>query len=455
MELPADFLRSLDGLPGCDPRGLAAALDTAPEVSVRFNPYKIAEKPEGDQVPWCRYGFYLDERPSFTLDPAFHGGAYYVQEAGSMFIEHLMRAAFGQDGCEGLRVLDLCASPGGKTTLLSTLVGLEGVVVANEAIRQRVAPLIENAVKWGLGNVLVTHNDPAAFGAIRHAFDAVVVDAPCSGEGMMRKNDRARSEWSPANILLCAARQRRILSDAWDALRPGGVLLYSTCTFNRAENEENVAWMMEEFDCQGVEVATDPAWGIVRSEVTAADRTATVFRFYPGQARSEGFFAAALRKPEGKAREKLPPPRGIAILEASKKEAQELSRWTDQPEFMRFVRIGEDFFGFYAAQYPFIKQLSERLAVVYSGVGMGRLFHGVLKPEHALALFSGLSADAAPRAVLDRDQALAYLRRRDVDASLFTEGNNLACFDALPLGWAKRIGLRVNNLYPKESAIRM
>ncbi len=240
--LPEEFLRRV-------PPELAAALDGTPPVSVRFNPFKVSDRPEGlRQVPWCRYGYYLDERPQFSLDPAWHAGAYYVQEASSMFVGELA----GDIG--GLRVLDLCAAPGGKTTLLSTLTGLDGLVVANEPIRARAQVLADNVARWGLGNVVVTNNDPSHFAGFRDWFDVVLVDAPCSGEGMFRRNPESRGEWSEANVVLCARRQRRILGDILAVLKPGGRLIYSTCTFNRAENEENVEWLIDELGGEAVDV---------------------------------------------------------------------------------------------------------------------------------------------------------------------------------------------------------
>ena len=245
MTLPLPELfrsRTTESLGTSEAERLFAALDNGESpVSIRFNPYKIGSQPEGRQVPWCRYGYYLDERPQFTLDPAFHGGAYYVQEASSMFLEAIFRQIFEPDAAP--RILDLCAAPGGKTTLLSTLAGAEGLVVANEVIRQRASVLAANAVKWGIGNIVVTNNDPAHFAPFEHYFDLIAVDAPCSGEGMFRKDPAARTEWSEQGVKLCAARQRRILSDIWGSLRPGGILIYSTCTFNAAENEENIAWL--------------------------------------------------------------------------------------------------------------------------------------------------------------------------------------------------------------------
>ena len=291
VSLPDPFCRMIESQLGLEAAAaLFESLQSEPPVSVRYNPYKLREGAERwgteqEVVPWCRYGRYLASRPQFTLDPLFHAGAYYVQEAASMFLEQIFRSVFdGQR--EALRVLDLCAAPGGKTTLLSTLVGTKGVVVANEVIRSRATILADNVRRWGIGNTVVTSNDPAHFSAFHHVFDAVVVDAPCSGEGMFRKDPASRSEWSEQNVKLCAARQRRILEDVWDALRPEGILVYSTCTFNRLEDEENVAWLCERYDCTPVEIAVDPQWGIVCGEVQGIP----TFRFFPGRTKSEGFF---------------------------------------------------------------------------------------------------------------------------------------------------------------------
>ena len=240
---PEAFARRIEEQLGTrQARLLLDALDGDPVVSVRYNPYKTTSKPALEPVPWSRYGFYLTERPSFTLDPSLHGGAYYVQEASSMFLE----AVFGAiaDSEAPLRILDLCAAPGGKTTLLSSLAGPESLIVANEPVRARAAVLSDNVRRWGIGNVVVTSADPARFAPFGHYFDLILVDAPCSGEGMFRKDRESRRQWSESGAELCAARQRRILGEAWDALRPGGALIYSTCTFNPAENEQNVRWLL-------------------------------------------------------------------------------------------------------------------------------------------------------------------------------------------------------------------
>ena len=254
---PADFINVLHESAGPQrAERVLVALAAEPEVSVRVNPFKLTLAAlrehfgpiAGDPVAWApEEGFYLRERPTFTLDPLFHAGAYYVQEASSMYVGVLFDRAVTQLGrTSGLRVLDLCAAPGGKSTQLLSRLDDTSFLVANEVVPARATVLAENIARWGCSNVAVTNSDPSAFTALRGYFDLAVVDAPCSGEGMFRKDERAVAEWSPDNVRLCAARQRRILGDVWPAVAPGGFLIYSTCTFNRMEDEDNVAWICEE-----------------------------------------------------------------------------------------------------------------------------------------------------------------------------------------------------------------
>ena len=455
MTLPLPELfrsRTTESLGTSEAERLFAALDNGESpVSIRFNPYKIGSQPEGRQVPWCRCGYYLDERPQFTLDPAFHGGAYYVQEASSMFLEAIFRQIFEPDAAP--RILDLCAAPGGKTTLLSTLAGAEGLVVANEVIRQRASVLAANAVKWGIGNIVVTNNDPAHFAPFEHYFDLIAVDAPCSGEGMFRKDPAARTEWSEQGVKLCAARQRRILSDIWGSLRPGGILIYSTCTFNRDEDEgaleRMLGWAGDEA-AQAGEVAVEASWGIVCGRV-GAFRT---FRFYPHRARGEGFFAAVVRKAfDAGGRCRTPKARRTVFASVDRAAAAELRRWVNSPERMCFVTVADTCYGYYVAQAEAVKALAEALPVIYSGVAMGQLFKGRLRPDPALAFFCGLNRDAVPAAELDEEQTLRFLRRQEIGAGPFAEGINLVCARGRALGFAKRIGNRVNNMYPNSLRI--
>lgn len=459
MTLPANFVeRVLRDLGEQEGAALCAALDAAPPVSVRLNGAKCAGPEAGEllerlgvsgPVPWSDGGYYLAARPSFTRDPAFHAGAYYVQEAASQFVGRLLAGV----ETRGARILDLCAAPGGKTTLYASLAGPEGLVVANEIDRRRAQVLADNVRKWGTGNVAVTTCDVRFLGDLEGWFDVVAVDAPCSGEGMFRKDADARAEWSEGNVRLCAARQDAILREAWRALRPGGTLIYSTCTFNRDEDEGTLermlAWAGDEVS-QAAEPDVDPAWGIVCGRV-GNFRT---YRFYPHRTVGEGFFAAAARKaPDAGGRCRTLKSRRMPVAPVDKAAAGELSRWVREPERMRFGVAGDTFYGWYAAQADALRMLSGVLPVIYSGVAMGQSFKGRLKPDPALAFFAELNRNAVPVAEPDDEQVLAYLRRQEVAADAFREGVNLVCCRGLALGFAKRIGARVNNMYPNSLRI--
>lgn len=452
--LPVEFINSLHGiLPAAEVAELCdAILESQPVTSIRFNPFKIQQRPEGRQVPWSRYGYLLDERPSFTLDPMFHAGAYYVQEASSMFVEHIYRSVVGER--KGVRLLDLCAAPGGKSTLYSTVAGLDGLVVANEVIRPRAMALADNIQRWGLGNVVVTNNDPSHFSGFRNWFDVVAVDAPCSGEGMFRKDPKAREEWNPELVSMCAARQRRILADIWGALKPGGTLIYSTCTYNRQENEENIEWLCSEYDCEGAEIEVPEEWNIVTGTVSSIDsENIPTFRFYPHRLEGEGFFAAVIRKGGQGERPIAPKPRRSVFSDIPKGLLREVTPWVNQPEFMRFAEVAGNIFAYYESTFADTRTVSENLSAITSGVMMGQAFSGKLKPEHPLALFHDIDTETIPQAELPVDAALDYLRKQNVDTSYFSEGINLVTSDGFPIGWAKRIGNRVNNMYPKELRI--
>ena len=265
-------------LPPGEAHLLLAAQDTPPPVSIRLNPRKTANAfPGTEEVPWCPNGRYLPQRPSFTADPLFHAGAYYVQEASGMALWQLK--PFLQT-INAPRVLDACAAPGGKSTLLLDIMPEDGLLVSNEIIRSRVPVLAENLARWGCSNVVVSQNDPASFSGLPDYFDLIAVDAPCSGEGMFRKDPEARKEWSPAHVEFCAQRQRRILNDLWPALKPGGLLLYSTCTFNRKEDEDQVAWLC---DTLGAKLILGPQ------------------KYMPHKVKGEGFFMALVATQDGAA----------------------------------------------------------------------------------------------------------------------------------------------------------
>ena len=449
LPLPEEFKATMCRVLGDDEAArLFAALDTEPEVSIRLNPMKPAETFDGESIGWSEHGRYLGVRPQFTLDPHLHSGVYYVQEASSQFVGYLLK---GLD-LRGCRVLDMCAAPGGKSTIYSTLVGREGLVVANDISRSRALALADNVQRWGMGNVVVTNNEPQHISAFKHWFDVVAVDAPCSGEGMFRKMEEARTEWSSSAPERCAERQREILNEAWQALRPGGMLIYSTCTFNPTEDEGIVEWLMAEYGSEleavgGIEV--DEKWGIITCRIGEFQ----CFHFYPHKARGEGFFAAVARKREGVVRRQSPKPRRKLFVLPVKSDVQELERWVDDVSNICFRQIGDTMYGYHRSVVDDVVALSEVLSVIYSGVCMGQIFKRKLRPEHALALFVGMNDAAVPSVEVSEADALDYLRRQDISASQFEEGINRVMYRGVAIGFVKRIGARCNNMYPKDLRI--
>lgn len=289
--LPSEFIertRQLMGEAECN--ALCRALQADEPVSIRTNTGKNAPvPPQAHPVPWTDNGFYLNRRPAFTFDPLFHAGFYYVQEAASMFIAQAVRRYVNRP----VVMLDLCAAPGGKSTLVRNCLPQGSLLVANEVMRARSQVLAENLIKWGNPEVIVTNNDPADFSRLEERFDVILTDVPCSGEGMFRKDDRAISEWSSEGVELCWKRQRRIVADIWPCLKQGGILIYSTCTFNREENEDNVAWIASTLGAEVLPVDTETEWGIT-GNLTGEDFP--VYRFLPHHTSGEGLFVAVLRK---------------------------------------------------------------------------------------------------------------------------------------------------------------
>ncbi|GAB3531829.1 rRNA cytosine-C5-methyltransferase [Pontibacter brevis] len=450
MQLPISFTNRMQRLLGRDYDNFVAALQQAPPVSVRLNPAKISFRPGLPKVPWTEHGYYLAERPSFTLDPLLHAGTYYVQEASSMFLEQALKQTVNLD--QPLHVLDLCGAPGGKSTHLASLISPDSFQVSNEVIRSRASILAENVAKWGSGNVLVTSNDPRDFGRLPGFFDVMVVDAPCSGEGMFRKDPQAVNEWSEENVNLCAQRQQRILMDVWDSLKPGGILIYSTCTWNEQENEENIAWLVEQEQAETLKLRLQPEWGVMPTQLRGVEG----YRFYPHRIQGEGFFMAVIRKageaeaaaPHGKKKKNK-------LNLAGKKEQALVQDWLLNPEEFAWIQHGDILSAIPAHHIESADTVLQNLYVIYAGTEIAEVKGKKRKPLQGLALSQHLNKTAFGTAELDLEQALRYLRKEDI--SLGTHGNDWVLLQHrnTPLGWAKQVGNRMNNYYPKEWRIRM
>ena len=231
-----------------------------------------------DKVPWAPDAYYLKSRPSFTMDPLFHAGAYYVQEASGMFVSFALKQI--ADPHQKLKVLDLCAAPGGKSTLIQSLISSESLLLSNEVIKTRVPVLTQNMTKWGRANGIVSNNDPSHFKRIPGFFDIILIDAPCSGSGLYRKDPEAASSWSTELVKLCSQRQQRILSDVWDCLKEDGFLIYSTCSYSKEENEDVVDFLFNQYPCKTIALMPDPIGNIVetRSDLADASRVSVLSR---------------------------------------------------------------------------------------------------------------------------------------------------------------------------------
>lgn len=428
---------------GVEAERLFRSLETDSVTSIRLNDKKdILDFPcDIDEVPWHEDGYYLSERPQFTLDPLFHAGCYYVQEASSMIIERILEQYVAKESI----VLDLCAAPGGKATLISQYLGKEGLLIANEVVRQRVFILSENIQKWGNGNTIVTHNDAATFGEkTRNLFDCMLVDAPCSGEGMFRKDEEARSEWSLRTMQMCAERQRKILMDVWDALKPGGIMIYSTCTFNHEEDEGNAQWIAE---CLGGEIlplSYEEDWGIEEGEVG--------YHFYPHKVKGEGFYVCIIRKNEEVfAPYKIKEPKHkILPLEFE----STMRSWLIEPDDWA-IRQSDRFMTAYPMKYKaLVDYLWDQLTCICTGFGIAEIRGKGASPQHALSMSKALKKDAFTNIELNLADALSYLRTEALPNHDWPFGTLLLTYQNVPIGFAKNVGNRLNNLYPNEWRIR-
>lgn len=405
---------------------------------------------ELSQVGWCPDGYYLPERPDYTLDPLLHAGCYYVQEASSMFLDHVLRQYVGAP----VRMLDMCAAPGGKTTTAMGALPEGSLVMSNEPVRLRANILAENVQKWGCPMNIVTNNYPKDYARSGLLFDVVLCDVPCSGEGMFRKDEGAISEWSVANVEKCRQLQREIVADAWQCLKTGGILIYSTCTYNIKEDEENVRWISEHLGAEVLPVETGEDWNITGSLLAGFD--APVYRFIPGISRGEGLFMAVLRK-SGDAEEgsrRMKPAR--QKTDKSKLKAEKFPhQWLRSQSDFNIYRQGDRFVAIHSSFSDIYSTACKSLNVVHAGVTLGELKGRDIIPQQSLALSTQLCDGAFPMAELSYADAIAYLRKEAIvlDASV-PRGFVVVTYRQHPLGFVKNLGNRANNLYPQEWRIR-
>jgi 16S rRNA C967 or C1407 C5-methylase (RsmB/RsmF family)/NOL1/NOP2/fmu family ribosome biogenesis protein len=443
---PDEFERRIYTQEYIDAEALVNALEEPSPVSIRINPSKWNNTPsDSEPVPWCNSGYYLQNRPSFTLDPLFHSGCYYSQEASSMFLEQVIRQTSVLAG--NLRVLDLCAAPGGKSTHLSDLIGPDNLLVANEAIRSRATTLTETVSKWGLGNTLVTQNDPAAFGNLPGFFDVIIVDAPCSGEGMFRGETAVR-EWSVGNTVHCSERQRRILMDVWPALKENGILVYSTCTFNPGENEENIKWLIGKKEADCIQLDISDYKGIIEIDFEGIFG----YGFYPDKVKGEGFFISAIRKTGYQEKTQFKSQKKTE-LRPDKNDFEVANRWTNFSN-ERFFKWGDELFAVPCDMDNYL-EIYRKLKILKAGTKVFVVKNKNYLPSHELALSLKLKANTFPGNEISLSEALTFMRRDSFMLHDAVKGWNILTYKGINLGFINNIGNRVNNYFPVEWRIRM
>lgn len=448
LQLPKEFIQSVSCCVGFEEEAFLKAHQTDSPTSIRLNPFKKAELkfPLSNPVLWYDKGFYLNERPNFTYDVLFQAGCYYVQEAGSMFIEQALKSCV--DFKETLIALDLCASPGGKSTLINSLITKESVLVANEVVKQRAEVLAQNLSKWGTANVVVTNNDPSAFSDMEEVFDVMVVDAPCSGSGLFRKQHDAVEEWSLDNVNLCSQRQKRILSDIIPALKSGGVLVYSTCSYSQEENEQIADWLMTEFDLETVQIPIAKDWGIV--ETKSEIHKAFGYRFYPDKTKSEGFFCATFRKKGNTSEQHFKKSKKEQFAPIKAKEKEVFKNWISDLENQTIIKFKEDYLLTNELALNFINRF-QHLYLKKVGTNIGSVIKNEVVPHHDLAL-SIHRSNIVQYIECSEEETIKFLKKELTNCE-GKKGWNLIAYQGFGLGWIKHLGNRINNYLPNEFRI--
>lgn len=461
MNLPISLMNSLRDVKGFNEETFAKTHNSEkPVTSIRLNPLKEIKTQDvlassifpvaSEKISWSSEGYYLDERPSFTLDPFFHAGVYYVQEASSMFLEQVLKQAVNLQG--PIRILDLCAAPGGKSTLIQSLISRQSLLVSNEVIRSRASILEENITKWGAANVIVSNSDPSSFKKLEDYFDVVVVDAPCSGSGLFRKDPNAINEWSEDNVQLCSQRQQRILADIYPALKKDGVLIYATCSYSEAEDECISDWLLNSFAVKSLQISLHNDRGQKFGDIVetySKKHAAFGYRFFPDKIRGEGFFIACFRKLYGDDY-RYRQSKKMKLERASRSEQEIIRPWLTPDANIHLWKQGTLIFAFPAAlEKDLLAIVSSDIYIRKAGVAIGTIAGKELVPDHALALSLLVNPELLTIS-LKKEEALQYLRKEEVKISSLQKGWAIVQYEGMNLGWIKILANRSNNYYPKE-----
>lgn len=452
--LPSPLLKSLqETFDVHEEDFLAVHKSSEDRTSIRLNPDKpFYEDPaNSSQIPWCENGRYLENRPIFTLDPFFHAGCYYVQEASSMFVSHIIKSLSLEKSA--LVALDLCAAPGGKSTLLSSELHLESLLISNEIIKSRAGVLSDNISKWGKGNTIVSNNDPKTFSMLPGYIDLLLIDAPCSGSGMFRKDPNTISEWSEAAVKLCSHRQKRILADSISALKESGILIYATCSYSKEENEDISDWLVETYNLESLAIPYQSHWGII--ETRSVRHHCYGYRFYPHLVKGEGFFVTVFRKNEKQFTNlKRTTKRNTQNKNKQRAGQDIISNWLKQPSRFSPIPFKDELLAFPKRYAEDLFLLQETLYLKKAGINIGTLKGKDVIPHHELALSIELNEDRSPKLLLSKEDALIYLRKNELDIDTKLRGWALANYKGANLGWMKILPNRINNYLPKELRIQ-